>query len=482
MSILSKLRRLVAMIFSVKDIESALNVMPIVSQDQLNQIQEWVNCYNGYAEWNKPSVPSLNIAYSICAEISRNVVSEFDTEILGNDQMNEWYQTAVVDELGNIIERMGASGEVIMRPFVTKDRISIYPAMAGSYFPVRYSMDGVLESVVFVQRQQEGVYFYTLLTHCDWQAIEDSEFGEYTIDNIAYKSSQKDMLGSPTSFSDVEAWAELESSHTFITSMPWFVPITAPNSEAVFHRAMELIRLADELDAMTTREFSNARSRVIMDKFMLDVGDGGSITDRDKDIYVGVDDENIKPIIFNPEIRIKAYEERMQGLLRRIETSVGLSFGILSEPDRAERTATEIKHGRQRFFVLVDSLKRQTEKSLKKLVVIMSEMANVYELNGTYSDVIFNIGDSILRTSQEELDEIDRTTNALLRLKAKGEAPEGLAFAYMLSQNSKVNNINKEMILEAKKRIDEHKPDDETLKDDKTDVDTENEIYNQGYA
>jgi len=441
-----------------RDVASALDVEILLSQEEVDDIELWKSLFLGEANWNTPQVPSLNLAYSICAEIARNCVSEFESEIQNNEMLNEWYQE-LINGLGAIVEQMGAVGSVLLRPYIAGDKIAVNAVGAGNYFPVRYDVSGELSEVVVVDRQQIGELFYTLLSHLDFVKEENAEYGEYTIINKAFRSSDKNMLGSEVALSEVEAWKYIEPTSNFQTTRAWFVELIAPNNEAVFHRAIELIRLADELDSLLVREFKNARSRIIIDKLMAEVDSSGRINDSGSDVFMGIDTglgQELNPIIFNPEIRVDAYQKRKQELLRQIEISVGLSFGILSETSSVEKTATEIMHGRQRFFVLVNTIQKQLEKVLREAVVIYSEITHAYSLgnsNVNKDDVTFVIGDSIMTTEQEQLDALDRTVNALLRLQSKGEVPTGLAAAYMYEMSKDLHSINDEMIKKAVERV-----------------------------
>ena len=444
--------------FPTRDINSALDVEVLLSTEVVDQIREWSEIFSGSATWNTQHVPSLNLAYSICAEIARNCVSEFESEIQNNEMLNEWYQE-LINGLGAIVEQMGAVGSVLLRPYIAGDKIAVNAVGAGNYFPVRYDVSGELSEVVVVDRQQIGELFYTLLSHLDFVKEENAEYGEYTIINKAFRSSDKNMLGSEVALSEVEAWKYIEPTSNFQTTRAWFVELIAPNNEAVFHRAIELIRLADELDSLLVREFKNARSRIIIDKLMAEVDSSGRINDSGSDVFMGIDTglgQELNPIIFNPEIRVSAFIERKQDLFRQIEKSVGLSFGMLSETSNVEKTAKEVIFGNQRFHVLINTIQKQLKKVLEEIVVIYSEITHAYSLgSNTYDDVTFIIGDSIIITEQEKLDTLDRKVNALMRLQSKGEIPVGMAGAYMIEFSKDLHVIDNEKIKELQDRIKE---------------------------
>lgn len=63
-------------------------------------------------------------------------------------------------------------------------------------------------------------------------------------------------------------------------------------------------------------------------------------------------------------------------LLRRIEFSCGLSYGIISDPGQREMTATEIVSAKQRLFSTVKEIQNTLERALEELLNIMNYWAD----------------------------------------------------------------------------------------------------------
>ena len=466
MGAISALVKWVMNLFSKKTIEQAIGIPVLSTQEQLDEIALWQKCYIGKASWNNKDTPSLNIARTICGEVARNVTIELESEVETNDYLNEQYQR-VIENLRDTIEKASAVGEIILRPFPYKDKILVNIANRLSYYPVRYDVQGELESVVFVERQKEGEIYYTLLTQCDWDG------GTYTVENTAYKSSREDRLGSEISLDNVQAWAGLEPSAVWRnTSRPWFVPLAAPNAESIFSAAIDLIRLADEQDARITWENEAGEMAIDASSDMfratgtmdalnpkqsvttLALPKGKERLYRTNQLTAGEHFSGIQA--WTPELRIDPLKERLEMLKKHIEVVTGLSHGALSEAQSVEKTATEIKHGRQRFYVLVSSLQKAAQMALEALAVVMGEMAAAHGLDGTLTEPpTFHWGDSVLITSEEKEEVFNSMMNTLKSLQGLGVVRPDETRAALIEFSDFFSKLTPEMVAEAAKGLPE---------------------------
>ncbi len=98
----------------------------------------------------------------------------------------------------------------------------------------------------------------------------------------------------------------------------------------------------------------------------------------------------------------------MNNLLRRIEFNCGLAYGTLSDVNDVSKTATEIKTSKQRSYSTVKDIQKSLEKALKDLILSMSDLANLYNLNITPldidNDVSFDWDDSLILDKDSELE------------------------------------------------------------------------------
>lgn len=83
--------------------------------------------------------------------------------------------------------------------------------------------------------------------------------------------------------------------------------------------------------------------------------------------------------VFDPQFR--DYTTRLQELYKRLEHEVGTSYGILSEVDSMNATATEIKRSMYDTFALVDDIRSNVEEGLANFFYSCNVLANAFNLS-----------------------------------------------------------------------------------------------------
>lgn len=105
--------------------------------------------------------------------------------------------------------------------------------------------------------------------------------------------------------------------------------------------------------------------------------------------------------IYDPQFR--DYTTRLQELYKRLEHEIGTSYGILSEVDTNNATATEIKRAMYDTFTIVDDMRSNIEKGLDDFFYACNVLANAYSLSpqGEY-ELSFEWSYSLLEDTQQE--------------------------------------------------------------------------------
>lgn len=118
----------------------------------------------------------------------------------------------------------------------------------------------------------------------------------------------------------------------------------------------------------------------------------------------GTDGEN-RFEVYSPEFR--DYTTRLQELYKRLEHEIGTSYGILSEVDTQNATATEIKRAMYDTFTIVDDMRSNIEKGLEDFFYACNVLANAYGLSpqGEY-ELGFDWSYSLLEDSQESFNQM----------------------------------------------------------------------------
>lgn len=111
--------------------------------------------------------------------------------------------------------------------------------------------------------------------------------------------------------------------------------------------------------------------------------------------------------VFDPAIRDSPYYARLQELYSRLEKEIGTSKGILTEPNTANATATEIKKALYDTFVIVDDMRTNIEKCIEDLLYSCNALANAYKLSpqGEY-EVKYDWSYEMLENTQETYNQL----------------------------------------------------------------------------
>ncbi len=114
--------------------------------------------------------------------------------------------------------------------------------------------------------------------------------------------------------------------------------------------------------------------------------------------------------VFDPQFR--DYTNRLQELYKRLEHEIGTSYGILSEVDSQQATATEIRRSMYDTFTICDDMRSNVEKGLDDFFYSCNVLANAYNLSpqGEY-ELTFDWSYSLLEDTTSEWSQLTYAQN-----------------------------------------------------------------------
>ena len=114
--------------------------------------------------------------------------------------------------------------------------------------------------------------------------------------------------------------------------------------------------------------------------------------------------------VFDPQFR--DYTIRLQELYKRLEHEIGTSYGILSEVDTSQATATEIKRSMYDTFTICDDMRSNIEKGMEDFFYACNVLANAYNLSpqGEYN-LSFDWSYSLIEDTQQEWSQLTYAQN-----------------------------------------------------------------------
>lgn len=109
--------------------------------------------------------------------------------------------------------------------------------------------------------------------------------------------------------------------------------------------------------------------------------------------------------VFDPPFR--SYFDRLQELYKRLENEIGTSYGIISDVQTQNATATEIKRAMYDTFAIVDDMRSNVEKCLEDFFYACNVLANAYNLSpqGEY-EINYDWSYSLLEDTQTEWNQL----------------------------------------------------------------------------
>lgn len=401
MSFISALQKWWRGFFPIKDIQTALDVKPAVSQEMIRATEIWYSCYIGEAEWcgeapDGTITVSLGLESSIAREFANVVTNEMTVKIDKNDTLSKLMEKALAD-LSSELQKGLATGAMVIKPLGKGKGVQYVPQ--SEFIPIEYDCWNRLKKVIFPEVKKIGDYWYTRL---EYHSLEN---GQLTITNTAYRSSQKEYLGAEISLADVDEWSSLPEKTVYNTDKPVFgyyrnpLPNIIDNSGAgmsIFDKALNVICFADRQFCRIDDEFDTGRRRIIADEQGVKKANGKTILGAN--IFTPIDIENLFQD-FTPEIRQADYIAGLNAYKREIEFLCGLSYGDISDPQTVDKTATEVIASKQRKYNSVKAIQHNLRSCIEELAYALA-FWEALTLSG-YS-VSINFKDSILTDEEAE--------------------------------------------------------------------------------
>lgn len=408
--ILSWIRERLAKVLNPSTVKQSLRIDVAITPRMAEELQKWSLIYINQSPWLNSEIKSLNLGAAIAAEMARAVTIEMELEVSGSSRaefLNE-QMVPVMNRLRTYTEYACAKGGLMFKPYPRGDRIIVDAVQADMFYPIAFDSNGNMTSCVFADQKQIGQDFFTRLEYHSFTPEG------YRITNTAWRSTVRDMLGTQISLESVPDWSDIEPEAVIVNidkplfayfKMPFANNIdpSSPLGVSIYSRAVDLIRQADEQWSDFLWEFESGKRAVYTTPDAFGKTTDGKPILPDRRLYRLLDLAAMqidKPGFFHdwtPTLREVNLLNGLDAILRRIEFNCGLSYGVLSNPEAVQLTATEIKAAKQRFYASVTDTQKALEDALNDLLYAMSVWADLSDLapSGEY-DVSIQFDDSIV--------------------------------------------------------------------------------------
>lgn len=344
-----------------------------------NNYKLWLNCYRGEYPWlGGENLESLNLAASISSELARLTTIEFESDCDDEDYKK------IVENSRRFTEYGLALGGLIIKPYLVGNKIAINYLTPDMYIILEFSNFEQIKHVVFIDRiktyeNKKNIYYTRLEEH------EEIENG-WRIKNTCYRSENYYSLGDKWNLNSVDCWKTLKEEQVFNVDFPLFSYFKNPQANnldlqsyegvSCFSRALSLIQDADEQYQRILWEFRG--TEIAIDADITVLKKNGDLPKGKERLFrnLGFDQKDGFYEIFSPQIRDSSLFNGLNKILRRIEFTVGLAYGTLSEVDEVEKSATEVKMSKQRSYSTVVDIQKELQKTLENILNILGYYKN----------------------------------------------------------------------------------------------------------
>ena len=386
-------------LFPLKDIKQALGIKPAITDNMLNSIELWQKCFAGQVPWLDENVISLRLEQSITREFANITLNEM-TASVSNDKLQKIFETATED-LNSELQSGLATGAMVIKP-LGGDKVQYISANA--FVPIEFDAKHRLVKVIFPEFKKIGDNYYTRL---EYHSL-DTEKG-LTITNTAYVSASEGQLGREIPLAAVDEWASLPNAVTYPAMLrPAFGYFRTPIKNtidgsscgmSVYANDLNLIRKIDTQFGRLDWEFESGERAIHVDAAAFKHDGTAKLNKRlYRAVNVDLGDEELFKD-FSPTIRQSDITDGLNTYLRRLEFSVGLAYGDLSNPETVAKTATEIKSAKDRKYNTVSAIQKQLKYCLDDLVYALAFYNSLTTSGYTF---VCDFKDSILTDEQTE--------------------------------------------------------------------------------
>lgn len=384
--------------FHKSNIESALGIDVAVSSKMEEAFRLWASMFEDAPPWKNAEEGKLtmNLPASISSEIARLVTLEMKSVVSGSeraDYINEQYQS-VIDDARHFMEFACAKGGVVLKPYVSDDRIFTTVVQAEDFYPTQFNHGKDITGGVFVDYRYDENFRYTRLEE---HSIDGKTL---TIRNRVFRkqiseiSANDNTLGDEVSVASIADWADLEPETVIegaesplfaYIKMPFanIVESRSPLGISVYAKAVDQIKKADDIWSEIWWEYEAKEAAVTASSTLFGRDKHGTpiLPEGKERLFMTFDfDREQKVDTYSPDIRDSSFFNGLNKCLQRIEFLCGLAYGTISEPSMVEKTAEEIKQSKQRSYSTVTDIQKALEKGLKRLIEAIDTLATLYEL------------------------------------------------------------------------------------------------------
>ncbi len=387
-------------------------------------IEKWLALYYDEPPWKeKVHEKTLNLSATIASEFARLIMVEFDINVTGSkraDFISKQF-ARVTAHLRENLEEACAVGGIMFKPYVNNGVVLTDCITQDRFVPVEWT-DDEITSAIFISKIVKGKFYYFRIE----KQTYDPKTRSHRVRSKFFRSKQLDNIG--VEITAKEYPMQIDDDYTINdVDKPlfsfWRVPTAnkidkeSPLGVSVYSMAVKLIMEADFQWDRFLWEFeggelaidaaeSALRTRSITDSSGKTATKYETPKTKDRLFRkLNYHSNSDKPFyeIFAPALRDSAYGNGLDKILRKIEFACALAYGTLSDPQNVDKTAEEVKSGKQRSYDTVNNMQQSLQTALEDYIYAIDQYVSACNLSPAGKlEIQWNWGDGVLEDSDKE--------------------------------------------------------------------------------
>lgn len=400
------------------NVQKEFNVDLVKSDIMEIRQNEWNDIIQNHPYWLKEDVKTINFAKFICYFTSKKVCMDLKVNISGSqraDYINKCIKEMVDKSIRDKVEDACGLGGIILKPSGTYNQSAAVDFIMPGYFVVtEKNTNGDILGAIFFDQITKGDNVFTRL---EYQHFIDGAEGEryYAIENKAYKSKGKDILGKKIELDEVEEWKNIEEMKVISNvekplfgyfKMPFnnTIDYSSPEGVSIFFNAIQELKDLDIAWSRKGDETEDSKHITFLDESAMTKVDKTNGIRRKIDLprYVkglrrGIDEKNS----IEEHVATMLTEQRIKdinSILAMISTKCGFSQGqFVLDEKTGMITATQVESDQSETVETINDIRNRLKAAINDLV---------YALN-KYCDVFFDMPDGYVNVLDEAVPDED---------------------------------------------------------------------------
>jgi len=378
--------------FHTTKLEEITGVDANISAEMYRRISLWADMMRGKAPWNKEA-PACGILPQIAGRLNYFVKREITLDV--KNEALEKPLKHLNKNIGRVVEYITLLGGGLLRPIFAANKLQYEIIPLGNYLPTQYDFDGTLNGAIILKTIAEKKRQFIL---CE---IHNYDGLNHNVRSKLYEETDGTLR--PVPLTACAQTAEITPEYTWSKcGRPMIIEFRSNVTNkidgsnvpvALIDAAVDLIERADEQLARMDWEQEAGEKRVFADRDMftkrkLKNGDTDEVilgATLNK-LLVKIDGDGSadgsKIHEYSPELRTEAQEKYLQAIYKRIEQTINIGKGTVSDAEQLQQTATQYTGGRQELYAIVDDIEDEIAAKYADAAEVFAYMAEAYQLDG----------------------------------------------------------------------------------------------------